>query len=85
MYSAGEAPIAGVSSSHLASAIAEHHDAVHPQETLEELKTFLQDFLQPGDLAVFLGAGDLNQIVPDLLNWHGQLDYERDHVQSSRS
>ncbi|USR92970.1 UDP-N-acetylmuramate--L-alanine ligase [Phormidium yuhuli AB48] len=85
VYSAGEAPIAGVSSSHLASAIAEHHDAVHPQETLEELKTFLQDFLQPGDLAVFLGAGDLNQIVPDLLNWHGQLDYERDHVQSSRS
>ncbi|WP_159789086.1 UDP-N-acetylmuramate--L-alanine ligase [Sodalinema gerasimenkoae] len=85
VYSAGETPIPGVSSSHLAAAIAEHHDAVHVQPTLSELKTFLQDFLQPGDLALFLGAGDLNQIVPDLLDWHRQVEHKHDHMQSSRS
>ncbi|NMG57381.1 UDP-N-acetylmuramate--L-alanine ligase [Geitlerinema sp. P-1104] len=85
VYGAGEAPIPGVSSGHLAAAIAEHHQAVHTQPTLSELKTFLHDFLQPGDLALFLGAGDLNQIVPDLLDWHRQVEHERDHVQSSRS
>ncbi|TAO02927.1 MAG: UDP-N-acetylmuramate--L-alanine ligase [Phormidium sp. SL48-SHIP] len=85
VYSAGEAPIAGVSSDHLASAIAEHHNQVDAQPTLADLKNFLRDFLQPGDLALFLGAGDLNGIVPDLLDWHRQVEREQDPVQSSRS
>jgi UDP-N-acetylmuramate--alanine ligase len=85
VYSAGEAPIPGVSSDHLASAIAEHHNQVYAQPTLADLNHFLRDFLQPGDLALFLGAGDLNGIVPDLLDWHRQVEREHDPVQSSRS
>jgi UDP-N-acetylmuramate--alanine ligase len=85
VYSAGEAPIPGVSSDHLASAIAEYHHQVYAQPTLADLKHFLRDFLQPGDLALFLGAGDLNGIVPDLLDWHRQVEREHDPVQSSRS
>ncbi|KPQ39217.1 MAG: UDP-N-acetylmuramate--alanine ligase MurC [Phormidium sp. OSCR] len=85
VYSAGEAPIPGVSSEHLASAIAEHHHQVYAQPTLADLKHFLRDFLLPGDLALFLGAGDLNGIVPDLLDWHRQVEREHDPVQSSRS
>ncbi|OAB56349.1 UDP-N-acetylmuramate--alanine ligase [Phormidium willei BDU 130791] len=85
VYSAGEAPIPGVSSDHLASAIAEHHNHVDAQPTLTDLNHFLRDFLQPGDLALFLGAGDLNGIVPDLLDWHRQVEREHDPVQSSRS
>lgn len=85
VYSAGEAPIPGVSSDHLASAIAEHHPHVYAQPTLADLKHFLRNFLQPGDLALFLGAGDLNGIVPDLLDWHRQVEREHDPVQSSRS
>ncbi len=85
VYSAGEAPIPGVSSDHLASAIAEYHDQVYAQPTRADLKNFLRNFLQPGDLALFLGAGDLNGIVPDLLDWHRQVEREHDPVQSSRS
>jgi UDP-N-acetylmuramate--alanine ligase len=85
VYSAGEAPIEGVSGKHLADAVAEHHRHVRYQPTLADLKQFLADFLQPGDLALFLGAGDLNQIVPQLLEGHRQAETLCDRVRSSRS
>lgn len=85
VYSAGEPPIDGVSGKHLAEAIAEHHDCVCYQPNLSDLTQFLQSSLQPGDLALFLGAGDLNQIVPPLLDWYRHAETPHDCVRSARS
>jgi UDP-N-acetylmuramate--alanine ligase len=69
VYSAGEARPPGVSGAGVAAAIAEHHPLVSYQETLSNVTTYLQENLKSGDLVVFLGAGDLNQIIPDLVSY----------------
>ena len=66
IYSAGEANLAQISGQHLADAIAYHHPVVYKQD-LTSLRYWLKEVLQPGDLAIFLGAGNLNQIIPPLL------------------
>jgi UDP-N-acetylmuramate--alanine ligase len=40
---------------------------VHYQPTLLAVREFLKQTLRPGDLAIFLGAGNLNQVIPELL------------------
>jgi len=35
---------------------------------LSSLGQFLLEILQPGDLALFLGAGNLNQVIPEMLS-----------------
>ena len=68
IYSAGEANPKGISSKQLANAIAENHEGVFYQQNLDSLPVFLQqDILQPGDLVLFLGAGNLNQTIPKTL------------------
>jgi UDP-N-acetylmuramate--alanine ligase len=34
---------------------------------LQAVQSFLAELLQPGDLALFLGAGNLNQIIPEAM------------------
>ncbi len=68
IYSAGEPQPSDMSGASVAAAIAEHHPQVVYQKTLEDVKSYLKSHLVPGDLAIFLGAGDLNQIIPDLLS-----------------
>lgn len=68
IYSAGEAKPPNVSGASVAAAIAEHHPQVTYQETLADVTQYLQTHLRAGDLVVFLGAGDLNRIIPDLLS-----------------
>lgn len=67
IYSAGEANLQNITGQQVANAIAIHHPHVIYSPHLESLKTFLQELLQPGDLAVFLGAGNLNQIIPEMM------------------
>ncbi|TVQ58789.1 MAG: UDP-N-acetylmuramate--L-alanine ligase, partial [Spirulina sp. DLM2.Bin59] len=67
IYSAGEPPQGGITGEALAAAIAQHHPQVMYQSTLPELTNFLRNFLSPGDFALFLGAGNLNQVIPELL------------------
>jgi UDP-N-acetylmuramate--alanine ligase len=67
IYSAGEANPFNLSGQTVADAIATYHDCVFYQATLEELERFLSERLQPGDLALFLGAGNLNQVIPRLV------------------
>lgn len=67
VYSAGEANPGGVSGQLLADAIATHRGDVHYQATIPEVRTFLGETLSSGDLAIFLGAGNLNQVIPDLI------------------
>ncbi len=70
IYAAGEA--AGtVTGQQLATAIGAHHDNVHYHCDLATLPNFLTQVLQPGDLAVFLGAGNLNQAIEPTLDLLG--------------
>ncbi|MGQ9865415.1 MAG: UDP-N-acetylmuramate--L-alanine ligase [Pseudanabaenaceae cyanobacterium] len=63
IYSAGEDPN-GVNGEHLAAAIAEFHPQVRYCESLSQVQETLREVLHPGDLVLFLGAGNLNQVIP---------------------
>lgn len=67
IYSAGEKNLTGISGQNVVDAIKNHHPQVYYQPCLLQLKEDLVDMLQPGDLTLFLGAGNLNQIIPKLL------------------
>lgn len=67
IYSAGEPDLGQVSSQKLVEMVAVHHPQVTYQSTLAAVCQFLTDTLRPGDLALFLGAGNLNQIIPDVM------------------
>jgi UDP-N-acetylmuramate--alanine ligase len=47
---------------------------VYYQPTLESVTEFLTQTLQPGDLALFLGAGNLNQIIPQVMEFYQKAD-----------
>lgn len=67
IYSAGEANLDKISGELLATAINKHHPQVVYQPTLALVSEFLLSALRPGDLALFLGAGNLNQTIPELI------------------
>lgn len=67
IYSAGEANPDNLQGQIVADAIALHHPAVLFQQTLANVVDFLQAHLQSGDVVLFLGAGDLNRIIPKVL------------------
>lgn len=75
IYGAGESSVGQIRGEQVAEAISVHHGQVYYQATLAQLTAFLEQTLCPGDLAVFLGAGNLNQIIPDLAEFH--LNVER--------
>lgn len=65
IYSAGEKNTFGIQGADLVSAIALKHNNVHYHSEVNSIADFLkQEILQPGDLAMFLGAGNLNQSIP---------------------
>lgn len=66
IYSAGEANLEDLQGETVAQAIHEYHDRVCYQPTLKDVEDYLVTTLKPGDYAVFLGAGNLNQIIPKL-------------------
>jgi UDP-N-acetylmuramate--alanine ligase len=68
IYSAGEKNQSGISGQQLAHEIAAHQVDVEYCPTLEDVQTQLVHQLRPGDLALFLGAGNLNQIIPDVIS-----------------
>lgn len=68
IYSAGEKNVSGIRGENLAAAMAANHPQVHYHESLQSLSDFLnQQILRSGDLALFLGAGNLNQIIPQII------------------
>ncbi|QSJ17752.1 UDP-N-acetylmuramate--L-alanine ligase [Nostoc sp. UHCC 0702] len=67
IYSAGEANLGQISGERLALEVAKHHSQVVYQPTLPKVGEFLLQTLRPGDLALFLGAGNLNQIIPEVI------------------
>ena len=69
IYSAGEADTGEVSGQILADRVATHHSSVHYQPSLLAMGNLLAKVLKPGDLVIFLGAGNLNQIIPDVMDY----------------
>jgi UDP-N-acetylmuramate--alanine ligase len=67
IYSAGEPDLGQISGQDLATAISKHNPEVVYQQTLPLVSEFLLQTLCPGDLALFLGAGNLNQAIPELI------------------
>jgi UDP-N-acetylmuramate--alanine ligase len=69
IYAAGEDPIEGVSSERLAEAVRAHG---HPDVTMVpkrgELVAAMLPRLQPGDIVLTLGAGDITNTGPELLS-----------------
>jgi UDP-N-acetylmuramate--alanine ligase len=67
IYSAGEPNLGQVSGEKLASEVAKEHSHVTYQPTLTSVCEYLQQTLHCGDLALFLGAGNINQVIPEVM------------------
>lgn len=67
IYSAGEVNQEGITGETVAQAIAAYHNCVHYCPTVESVQAFLVEHLQPGDMALFLGAGNLNRVIPGVM------------------
>jgi UDP-N-acetylmuramate--alanine ligase len=67
IYSAGEENLSNITGQDLVDLISESQSNVYYRPTLDAVKAFLPELLQPGDMALFLGAGNLNQVIPDAI------------------
>jgi len=67
IYSAGEPNLGQVSAQQLVELIGKHHNQVTYQPTLASVSQYLCENLRSKDIALFLGAGNLNQIIPDTI------------------
>jgi UDP-N-acetylmuramate--alanine ligase len=68
VYAAGEDPIEGADSASLAEAVRArgHRDVTHVGD-LDALMVALGERLQPGDVLITLGAGNITRVGRDLL------------------
>ncbi len=68
IYSAGEANSGLINGEQVTAKIAANHAGVVCYEPdLVQVTAYLRQNLQPGDLVMFLGAGNLNSVIPDVL------------------
>lgn len=67
IYSAGEPKLEKLDGQKVAEMIAAHHPQVTYQPSLQAVSQFLIETLRSGDLALFLGAGNLNQVIPEVI------------------
>lgn len=71
IYAASEPNLGQVEGIHVAEAIAHQHSGqVVFQPSLSDVTAYLQEALEPGDLVLFLGAGNLNRVIPDLMTFY---------------
>lgn len=68
IYSAGEPDLGQINGEKLADAIAKNHPQVIYQPNLSSVTEDLLLTLRRGDLALFLGAGNLNQAIPEIIS-----------------
>jgi len=83
IYSAGEPNLQNISGQQLADQIAIHHPHVSYQPSLAAVRNFLIETLRPGDLALFLGAGNLNQIIPEVMSAYQGTSHDENRSASS--
>jgi UDP-N-acetylmuramate--alanine ligase len=74
IYSAGEPDRGLIKGQDLVDSTREHHDQVVYQPSLLQVTDYLKQSLRPGDLVMFLGAGNLNQTIPELLAHYQKLE-----------
>jgi UDP-N-acetylmuramate--alanine ligase len=74
IYGAGEANPTGVTGEDFAQEVRQYHPAVTYAPTLEQVEHHLREILQPGDAVLFLGAGNLNRVIPRLLAFYQPSD-----------
>ncbi|WP_088240650.1 UDP-N-acetylmuramate--L-alanine ligase [Calothrix rhizosoleniae] len=67
IYSAGETDLGLISGEQLAEEISKQHQQVSYQPNLANVCDCLLQRLRPGDLVLFLGAGNLNQVIPEII------------------
>lgn len=67
IYSAGKKNTEQITGEIVFDAVKKYHSQVYYHPSISTLKEYLTNILQPGDLTLFLGAGNLNQIIPELL------------------
>ncbi len=74
IYSAGETNPGTISGQQVADLLAAHHPRVYYQPSLKSVSQGLVEILMPGDIALFLGAGNLNQLIPELMAFYQCLE-----------
>jgi UDP-N-acetylmuramate--alanine ligase len=68
IYPAGEEPIPGVSGRALFEDVQQFgHKDVHFEPDLKKVAGALLKIVRPGDIVIFLGAGNITKIVPDFI------------------
>lgn len=67
IYSAGETNTANITGEQIAHAIAQQQPNTEYHATLEAVTQILATSLVPGDIVVFLTAGNLNAIIPQVM------------------
>ena len=83
VYAASETPIADVNGQRLAAAISNQGQPAVYVESLEVLRKQVCTALQPGDVVVFLGAGDITRVAHEVA---GDLKlFEHEGANTSRS
>ncbi|MGE4232574.1 MAG: UDP-N-acetylmuramate--L-alanine ligase [Bacteriovoracia bacterium] len=68
IYPAGEAPIDGIDSSHLAQHIAQNHKDCRYAGKLSEIPSQVSNLLSKDDLLVLLGAGNITQLSGEFVS-----------------
>ena len=81
IYSAGEPNPGNLTGQDLVDQVRRHQANVQYCPTTDAIKAFLEVTLRPGDLVLFLGAGNLNQIIPDAI---AQVQQELEESSSAR-
>lgn len=79
IYSAGEANPENFSGETVAQLIAQRQDQVFYAPSLAAVSQLLIQTLQPGDIALFLGAGNLNQIIPEVMAVFQEIEQDLSH------
>jgi UDP-N-acetylmuramate--alanine ligase len=74
IYSAGETNTYGIVGEQVAMAVAGHHSRVFYRPSLEDVQATLTSQLRPGDLVLFMGAGNLNQIIPQVMEHYAKAE-----------
>jgi UDP-N-acetylmuramate--alanine ligase len=77
IYSAGEPDTGAISGEQVVAEIGRYHPQVCYQPTLEAVSQYLTQNLRQGDICLFLGAGNLNQIIPSIVDFYQSIAHAK--------
>ena len=76
IYSAGEPNTGQINGEIVVQEIAAYNPHVIYKPSLQSVVEFLKQTLREGDLALFLGAGNLNTVIPELIAYFEREDFD---------